>query len=435
MAGSFLLHNRNRPFCAAAASATPYTVMAPQPWVVARHRWVSIPHNSSWAFENYQKPWVEPMGTYALCQIVSGIAAIFYVLIYPEPWSVLPFNAFMNASASICLFLILKKFVSDERKSLIALLPFLLYPSSFQWNAQFHNENTVIPGMFFVLLGWVSISIQKTNNEDIHFTSMISAFFLIALGSLLLNLTRDYIFIGIVYLFSTTGCGLGIYWTIQKIRQNISSAEYLLRIVSISILIITMSVISFTTRASSRKSSVDIFAPSTSTSEFVKNWQKVTWLPTVIDNQIKNISTYRNRFVKQWDHGGSSIDLDVTFNNAADFFTYIPRAFQIGFLSPFPNIWLIEGKKAMGAATRVISGLETIVSYTCLFGLLFFLHKNRKQPAVWAIIFVCSSMLILYAMITPNQGALYRFRYPYFMPLISLGLAGWISRKTKSLTL
>ena len=42
-------------------------------------------------------------------QLVSGVAAIFYVLIYPEPWAVLPFNAFLNATASLCFYLLLSE--------------------------------------------------------------------------------------------------------------------------------------------------------------------------------------------------------------------------------------------------------------------------------------------------------------------------------------
>jgi hypothetical protein len=161
-----------------------------------------------------------------------------------------------------------------------------------------------------------------------------------------------------------------------------------------------------------------------------KGWEQTAWLPKQIDRQFKELAKYRNSFVKEWSHGGSSIDLDVTFKNIGDMITYIPRSVQISFLSPFPNIWFTDGKKAAGSAMRIAASVEMMISYFCLLGLPGFIKKYWREPAVWVTFFVCTSMLIIYAMIVPNQGALYRFRYPYYMPLICFGLAGWISKIT-----
>jgi hypothetical protein len=106
---------------------------------------------------------------------------------------------------------------------------------------------------------------------------------------------------------------------------------------------------------------------------------------------------------------------------------YVPRSLQISFLSPFPNIWFNEGKKAAGSAMRITAAAEMMVSYFCLLGLPLFIRRYWREPGVWVTLFVCASMLVVYAMIIPNQGALYRFRYPYYMPLICFGLAGWLT--------
>ena len=86
-------------------------------------------------------------------QLVSGIAAICYVLIYPAPWSVLIVNGILNASACIFMYLLLSN-ISKSQKIGYGSLPFFFFPSNLLWNTQFHNENYVIPGVVFILYGW-----------------------------------------------------------------------------------------------------------------------------------------------------------------------------------------------------------------------------------------------------------------------------------------
>jgi hypothetical protein len=77
---------------------------------------------------------------------------------------------------------------------------------------------------------------------------------------------------------------------------------------------------------------------------------------------------------------------------------------------------------------RTVSALEMLFVYGALAGLPIFVWKHRSQPALWLILFVCTGMLMVYAFSVPNVGALYRFRYPFLMPLVCFGVAGWILR-------
>jgi hypothetical protein len=77
---------------------------------------------------------------------------------------------------------------------------------------------------------------------------------------------------------------------------------------------------------------------------------------------------------------------------------------------------------------RVVSAFEMIVVYLCLLGLPWFLWQHRSTEAVWFMLVVCTAMLMAYAMSVANVGALYRFRYPFLMPLVSLGVVGWLVR-------
>lgn len=355
-------------------------------------------------------------------QLVSGIAAICYTLIYPEPWSVLPINAVLNACACVCLYLMLAKLTGNNQIGLVAALPFMFYPSNLLWNTQFHNENFAVPGVVFILYGWLMIVNWGEKKEAQRLTGTLGMFLLIAFGSVLLGLVRDYILSGISYLFVASSIGLGIYWLTQGIRAR----EYLARLFIVSMACAVM------LSAGSIKAFVNPGRDKTpsSTSDIssipAQQWTRTSWLPTAMDTQLRELANYRRRFVVEWADGGSGMDLDVTFANAAEMLAYIPRSVQIGFLSPFPDLWFSSSKRDGGTAMRLISGMEMVVAYFCLLGLPLYLWAGRRQPAMWVIAFICAAMLVIYSMIVPNIGALYRFRYPYFMPLVCLGLTGWL---------
>jgi putative peptidoglycan lipid II flippase len=362
-------------------------------------------------------------------QLVSGLAAIFYVLIYPAPWSVLPLNAFLNATVCVCFYYLLSNLVGNDRISIIAALPFIFFPSALLWNAQFHNENYAIPGVIFILFGWLLIVSKRERSWSLK---AIVALISITLGSVLLGLVRVYILIGMSSLFVIAGLVLGIYW----LFADFIALEYFKKVslVGASFIIMFFTVSSINSSHLENSNSTDTSsltdgeASNSGYDKASKKWEVSTALPTFIDQNLQDLASYRRTFVHASKEGGSSIDLDVTFNNAWEMIAYIPRAFQIGFFSPFPNIWFSPGEKAAGSAMRIVSAFEMLIAYFCLIGFPLFLWEYRGKPEMWVIVFVCTSMLIVYAMIIPNQGSLYRFRYPYYMPLVGFGLAGWLSK-------
>jgi hypothetical protein len=358
-------------------------------------------------------------------QLVSGVAAVMYVLIYPAPWSVLPINAFLNASACVCMYLILSRIIKDPRKAFIASLPFIFFPSNLLWNTQFHNENYAIPGVIFILYGWILITKKTEDKKSISASMAIQAVASIAIGSLLLGLARAYILSGMYYLSIVVALALSIYWVFEKNKIQEKVAKLGLVVFFCAVMALNVSI-----TESKRPSPFDLSTSRNTTNDTEgnpsKKWSSSNWLPSRIDRQLKGLAQYRNKFIKAWAHGGSSVDLDVAFGKAGDMIAYIPRSIQIAFLSPFPSIWFNEGKKEAGSAMRIVSAFEMLFVYFCLLGLPIFLWHHRKHPPVWIILFVCTSMLIIYAMLIPNLGSLYRFRYPYLMPLVCFGLAGWL---------
>jgi hypothetical protein len=157
-----------------------------------------------------------------------------------------------------------------------------------------------------------------------------------------------------------------------------------------------------------------------------RRWQTTPWLPKFVDSQLREVAETHNYMAEGRLTTGSGIDREVEFQNAGQVLAYLPRALQIALLSPFPNIWLKEGRKTTSSGLRLAVIPETVVAYACLLALPYFVWKKRRSGAVWVVSFLCLGMLLFYGVAVPNAGALQRFRFPYYLPLVCMGLGGWL---------
>jgi hypothetical protein len=120
---------------------------------------------------------------------------------------------------------------------------------------------------------------------------------------------------------------------------------------------------------------------------------------------------------------GSDIDRGVQFNGTADIIRHLPRALVVGFLAPFPNMWIGSGKQ-VGGSGRKLSGFETLLSYMIECLALFGLWRARKDLAAWFVFLVITLGAVSLGLVVANIGALYRLRYPFWALLIVFGAAG-----------
>lgn len=121
--------------------------------------------------------------------------------------------------------------------------------------------------------------------------------------------------------------------------------------------------------------------------------------------------------------GGSDIDQDVHFDSGADIIRYVPRATELGFLAPFPNMWISAGK-AVGSGGRLLAGFETLLIYGIEGLALFGLWRERRQISSWFLSLVITAGAVALGLVVANMGALYRLRYPFWILLIVLGASG-----------
>jgi hypothetical protein len=141
------------------------------------------------------------------------------------------------------------------------------------------------------------------------------------------------------------------------------------------------------------------------------------------DRAALRVDSVRSRFAAAYPEAGSTLDSDVEFRDFRALILYLPRAFEIGFWSPFPNTWVASGKR-VGSAGRLISGAETLIIYVCELLALFAVLRAPRDLTVWLLMSLIITGVTALGLVVPIVGALYRFRYTFWVLLIILGVRG-----------
>jgi glycosyltransferase involved in cell wall biosynthesis len=149
-------------------------------------------------------------------------------------------------------------------------------------------------------------------------------------------------------------------------------------------------------------------------------WQPITgWA----DSLARRLGGYRYSFRSYALHAGSNMDAEYVIANFSDLVSYLPRAAQIGFFAPFPSMWYLPGAK-LGLSARVLSGVETLLIYFVELMALLGIWRARKRISAWYVFAIVGVGILVLGVIVPNVGALYRFRFSFWMLLIILGAGG-----------
>jgi len=148
------------------------------------------------------------------------------------------------------------------------------------------------------------------------------------------------------------------------------------------------------------------------------------WLGNLDKKIAVRLSTMRSGFSGYVNASGSSIDADAYYSGIEDVILFLPRAIQIGFLSPFPQHWISEGKQT-GRVGRLIAGLETLIMYIVFTGFFWalFIHWERLY-ALMPILLVSGIIVVLLGFVVPNVGTIYRMRQGLLIPFYMVGVYG-----------
>jgi len=396
-------------------------------------------------------------------QSPAGIAAFFYFLFGPNPWTLVPMNAAIHATTAVLMVCIMKIFFSDTRLALLCTLPFILFPTSLMWYSQIHKDGVFFLGITLNLYGWILLSCIKTW-EGISSKTFLPVL-CIFIGCFVIWVMRPY---G-VQMMQGIGCIFAIilvpYFITQALRRKFLFRQAFFAIfiiVSLPILIdifnpkdkgggielVTQEMLAVdqgvifphnytdagigddvkvedkTISTKSTKPNYQFLVKAQNTKKELE-WEYTDWLHPSLDNLFLTISIVRSGYASTI--GGSSVDSNVRLRSAPEFLYYLPRAIQIGFTMPIPSFWHGQDINGKSAILKSVAMVEMLLVYFSLFFLGYALFRWNRKIEIWLIFIFCVIFILLYTYITPNIGSLHRTRHGFLMVLLALGIAGGIN--------
>jgi hypothetical protein len=137
----------------------------------------------------------------------------------------------------------------------------------------------------------------------------------------------------------------------------------------------------------------------------------------------RQVGWARQRFINSYATAGSNLDADVEIRTFRDLVRYLPRAVEVGLLAPFPRMWFTRGVQ-VGLTGRIVVGAEMLGLYLLMVFACSTLIYERKRMLVWFLFAVTVLGSVVLAYVVINAAILYRLRYPYFIPIVLLGMQG-----------
>ncbi len=356
----------------------------------------------------------------------AGIASIFYAIWKPVPYSVLPFNALIHAIAAGVVLLILRSFF-PKVPALLGTLVFALNPAAMEWVAQIHRDGVFICGNLMFIFAMIKLN-AKFNDSSCSRIAIVMPLAVAIFGIGIVWIARPY-WIQVMMLSSIMGFFISAI-NMKSVWAGRARACGALRMFGMAILIllqvcIVKSHAQFEPVDMSMISSFGAPGGEERNSVYSTSWTRTSWIPNFVDERLYRIAISRRGTLSH--AGGSVVDSDRLFESGVEVLTYVPRALQVGVLSPFPSLW--SGQASTPAITigRKVVGGVTFVCYICLIGSAVGIVKMRVWPEVWTMVGLCIMGILMFAMANSNIGTLIRYRYGFYMLIVAFGAAYWAS--------
>jgi hypothetical protein len=311
-------------------------------------------------------------------QAMSGIAGLFYAITgIHKPWVLLPFNAFLHASAGLILYILLRLLDISKKTAFIFTIP----------------KKNVISILAGVLGALVFFTVGREYALKIV-----------------------YYFYALFLLISLLTATISLVW---KGRE--SFLRYGKTVLVFFVIFATYGLLQLQTQTQTQTQT---------------EWYWNPYIPDKIENLFYTLAVWRNEIWAQYLSGRpGAIDEDIKFRSVGDFIEYTPRALTVGFFSPFPRFWFSQGSTTGGTIARYITPFEAIYLWFAWLLLPIALWFHRKKLWFWLVFLMCLGFVWFHVVAEPNVGPIVRKRYGYVMLLsavsYSTAMELWRRRKGK----
>jgi hypothetical protein len=356
-------------------------------------------------------------------QAMSGVAGLFYALTgIHKPQVLLPFNAFLHASAGLILYILLRLLDISKKTALIFTIPFIIFPTSLTWVSQIHKDGLYILGIYLTFLSLaLAFSNEIKKNAISILSGVLGAFVFFTVG-------REYA-LKIVYYF------YALFLLVSLLIATISLAwkgkESFLRYGKTAFVFFVI----FVTYGLLQPQTQEQTQTQTQTTAQAR-WYWNPYIPDKIENLFYTLAVWRNEIWAQYLSGRpGAIDEDIKFRSVGDFIEYTPRALTVGFFSPFPSFWFSQGSTTGGTIARYITPFEAIYLWLAWLLLPIAPWLHRKKLWFWLVFLMCLGFVWFHVVAEPNVGPIVRKRYGYVMLLSTVSYSTavelWRRRKGK----
>lgn len=356
-----------------------------------------------------------------------AVLGALYALFGHDPALIVPVNSTIHAFGGLLIFWITRELSGNKDVGLyagiIASALFIIFPSSLNWYGQIHKDGFAIVGTLLVLLSWLRAVSRPLDRQEWY-----KVFLLQISGLIFLGIVRPY---GMKLIFLATFLIFVMTLFCKVICRKSSILISVLFFFFFSCVIVSLGVIG-TTKLSESIGAKDFAQLGETYSDWTGDghweWRDSKWIPKWIERNFETVARTRAGMI---DYGvkvraKSLIDQEAKPESVGEMLIYLPRAFQIALLAPFPDSWLLEL-----SPVRLVAVGEMSVFYLLLPGIIFLIRFNRR-PAVFVSIYFACFFLAVYGFTFANLGTLYRIRYGYLFIFLSIGILGWVTWLDKS---
>ncbi len=357
----------------------------------------------------------------------TGIAAALYVFVTPEPYMLVPLNALVHAAGGMTIYLIAHLVSRNRLASVVASLPFLLFPSAAIWYAQIHKDGIFALGMLLCALGWMQAFRPAFWSSGRP--AYAALFIPLVLGLFLLWLVRPHIMSlmqAVALLTSVSGLLLVAFWWFRKMLGGARILQAVFVFVLIPVLLVLVK--PSDDRVESWKG--DVVARETVMHYMPGYCPLERGTNASADKLSSTVAAMRDFFLSgnNYKNARSNLDADFVPGTLCNLVGYLPRALQIGFLAPFPSDWLAEGSVAANTVMRRVISVEMLVVYAAMLVLPLALWDYRRKPQFWFVLGFCILLMLVHVYLIPNMGTLQRMRYGFLTATVGLALSALAGR-------
>jgi len=414
--------------------------------------------------------------------ILGFITAIYSFFDIYEPYTLIPFFSILHSLGAISIVLLIEKLGVNRATSILSSIPFLIFPSSLMWVAQILKDIFTVNGSILILLGLTSLfSLIQKKIFKYNLIKIFWFFLLIFIGLALIWLVRPYyvvinqififfifiiinfylvfnflkkkfnfliiiyiLFLQIILLISVNQLDGLIKNNLKDINENSLLLSIPSLVLKDNLINLDSSPIQSSKNLLASESNKNLLASESNknllTSEsknsrpiIFKEWSSSTYLPTIIDYELKKLYLNRVYFYQVQYKANSTFDIHVDLNSFKKLVLYLPRAVQISFFSPFPSSWFAEHPSQLSKLMHLVYGFEMIIIYFCFLGFIFSILLWRRKIEFWIFITFSFYYALIPTYALPNIGTIVRYRYSAIMILVALGIGAFLHLYSKKL--